>query len=87
LRLLSRIGEGMKKSKKAATRRSTGPAKHHRRILDAQKNLRRIQAELEPYMKDRKVEEVSTAGKWCEATTLISDLCEPRLRGDHDARN
>ena len=76
----------MKKSKNA-TRRSSGPAKPHRRILDAQKNLRRIQAELEPYTKNRKVEEVSTAGKWCETSTLISDLCEPNGRGEHEARN
>jgi hypothetical protein len=77
----------MKKSKTAAVRRSSGPAKAHRRILDAQKNLRRIQAELEPYTKNRKVEEVSTAGKWCETSTLISDLCEPHRSGEQEAQN
>jgi hypothetical protein len=69
----------MKKSKKAATQTS-GSARVHRRILDAQKNLRRIQEALQPYMTDRKVEEVTTAGTWCDATSLISDLCEPNKR-------
>lgn len=76
----------MKKSKKATTRRNPSPAAH-RRILDAQKNLRRIQAELEPYTKNRKVEEISTAGKWYETTAFISDLCEPRKHGEHEAQN
>jgi len=41
------------------------------KFLEAQNNLRRIQKEISPYIKKRKINENSTAGDWCETSSLI----------------
>lgn len=40
-------------------------------FLEAQDNLRRIQKEIAPYIKKRKIIENSTAGEWCETSSLL----------------
>ena len=63
------------KAKKKVPNRSG--QKLQKRVLDARKNLERIQQEIAPYLKMPHEERVSTAGKWCETSALISDLCNP----------
>ena len=41
------------------------------KFFEAQNNLRRIQEEISPYIKKRKIKENSTAGEWCETSSLI----------------
>ena len=41
------------------------------KFLEAQNNLRRIQEEISPYVKKRKIKDSSIAGEWCETSSLM----------------
>jgi len=41
------------------------------KFLESQKNLVRIQEEISPYIKKRRIKENSTAGEWCETSSLM----------------
>ena len=43
----------------------------NKKFLEAQKNLRRIQEEISPYIKKRIIKENLTAGEWCETSSLM----------------
>lgn len=43
--------------------------KKGKRIVEARKNLRKIQKEIAPFIKHRKVKQYSTAGEWHETST------------------
>ena len=40
-------------------------------FIEAQENLQRIQKEISPYIKKRKIIKNSTAGEWCETSSLL----------------
>ena len=44
--------------------------KEHRRFLEAQENLIKIQNTIRPFVKLRKFKAHSTAGKWCQTSGL-----------------
>lgn len=46
------------------------------RLLEAQKDLERIQKEIEPFVKKRSLRTQSTQGKWCDLTRLAVDKAD-----------
>ncbi len=42
------------------------------RFEEAKKSLQKLQEEIAPYIKKREFKEVSTAGEWCETSSLYS---------------
>jgi len=56
-------------SKKIALTRKTTKEKK-KRFLNAEKGFRKMQEEIAPFIKLRKFKEHSTAGEWCETSSL-----------------
>ena len=54
------------------------------RIQEAEKNLRRIQERIAPFVRHRKAKMYSTAGRWC-ATPNWLELCGEDDRSQLDA--
>jgi hypothetical protein len=67
----------MSETKKAARHLAGKATKGQDRFNEARKSLQKMQEEIAPYIKTRKVDRVSTAGKWRETSSLISELCDP----------
>jgi len=56
-------------SKKITLTRKTTEEKK-KRFHNAEENFRKMQKELAPFIKRRKFKEHSTAGEWCETSSL-----------------
>jgi hypothetical protein len=48
----------------------TPEEKKEKRLLEAKESFRKMQEEIAPFIKQRKFKEYSTAGKWCETSSL-----------------
>lgn len=44
--------------------------KRQKRILEAKESFQKMQEEISPFIRYRKFKEYSTAGEWCEASSL-----------------
>jgi hypothetical protein len=65
-----------KKTTKRPSRKTTGADRFH----EARKSLEKMQEEIAPYIKTRRIQRVTTAGKWRETSALISEQCLMRKR-------
>lgn len=53
------------------TKSAEKPTKEkQKRILDAKESFRKMQEEIAPFIRYRKFKEYSTAGEWCETSSL-----------------
>ncbi|MDE1889585.1 MAG: hypothetical protein KGJ87_09810 [Planctomycetota bacterium] len=43
-----------------------------KRILEAKKSFQKMQEEISPFIRYRRFKEFSTAGEWCETSSLYS---------------
>ena len=67
----------MTKTSKPTTHRVAKKAHVAKRLSEATKNLKKIQAEIAPFITQRKIEKISTSGEWCETSAYIADVCKP----------
>lgn len=44
--------------------------KNTKRLLEAEESFRKMQEEIAPFIRQRKFKEYSTAGEWCETSSL-----------------
>ena len=52
-----------------------------RRLTEAGRNLKRIQEEIAPYVKQKESQQVSTTGTWRETSGYITDISDPKSFG------
>lgn len=46
--------------------------KKKKRLLEAKESFQKMQEEIAPFIKHREFKQYSTAGKWCETSSLYS---------------
>jgi hypothetical protein len=66
-----------KQAKRKPETRHKRTAPFKRRLAEAQSDFQKMQKEIAPFVRVRKVEQLTTAGKWRETSSLISDQCAP----------
>ena len=50
--------------------------KKQKYLTEAKKNFKKVQEEIEPFIKRRNLKENSTAGKWCDTSVFSSYIQE-----------
>ncbi len=65
----------MDKAKKTMRVSTHNEQKGQKRLLEARKDFKKMQEEIAPFITVRRLEHVSTAGKWCDTSSMVAEHC------------